>query len=102
MKDLTNGALSRELNESQKEGNPTLQDCLDQLKRTDENLSAETTIMKDFAFRSFYFERYRGEQYLSNGGIIYHGPHDRYGDGGAPSFSVSLDDSKKTRWEIHT
>jgi len=35
-----------------------------------------------------------------HGGLIYHGPHDGFGDGGSPSFSVSL--SKSQGWSIHT
>ena len=34
------------------------------------------------------------------GGLIYHGNHDGFGDGTAPTFSVSL--SKTQGWEIHT
>ena len=37
-----------------------------------------------------------------NGGLIFHGPHDGGGDGGAPTYSVSLAGTKEQRWEIHT
>lgn len=35
-----------------------------------------------------------------NGGLIYHGPHDRGGDGGSPTFSVSLEPTHG--WSVHT
>ena len=35
-----------------------------------------------------------------NGGLIYHGPHDRGGDGSAPTFSVNL--NPHDGWSIHT
>lgn len=35
-----------------------------------------------------------------NGGLIFHGPHDNGGDGGAPTFSVSL--SPHDGWSIHS
>ncbi len=35
-----------------------------------------------------------------NGGLLFHGPHDRGGDGGAPTFAVCL--SPTTGWAIHT
>ena len=35
-----------------------------------------------------------------NGGLIFHGPHDRGGDGGAPTFSVNL--SPHVGWSVHT
>ncbi len=34
------------------------------------------------------------------GGLIYHGPHDGFGNGGAPTFSVSLSD--EAGWQLHT
>ncbi len=36
-----------------------------------------------------------------NGGLVYHGPHDGYGDGGAPTFSVCVG-TPKIGWSIHT
>ena len=36
------------------------------------------------------------------GGFIFHGAHDGYGSGGAPTFSVNIDPDKKPRWSIHT
>jgi len=35
-----------------------------------------------------------------NGGLIFHGPHDGGGNGGAPTFSVCL--SPTDGWSIHT
>jgi len=35
-----------------------------------------------------------------NGGLIFHGTHDRGGDGGAPTYSVNL--TPQDGWSIHT
>lgn len=62
-------------------------------------------IGKDFAPYSFAFSVARkdknGEyQYWFNGGLIFHGNHDSFGSGAAPSFSVTL--NKEDGWSIHT
>ena len=61
------------------------------------------TIMlyEDFAPYSFYWEEIspNGKRSM-NGGLIYHGPHDGGGNGGAPTFSVNLEPSNG--WCIHT
>ena len=102
MKDFTNGVLQEELRKAEEENNPTLKQCLDRLKRVEENLECETNITIDFAPRSFFFARMRNNTFIGNGGIIYHGPHDNGGNGGAPTFSVSLSEDRSARWEIHT
>lgn len=103
MKDLTEGKLNQELEYAKSIGSDTLQQCIDRLKQVDEKLETETTISNDFAPRSFYFQRMdNNDRHSGNGGIIFHGPHDGYGSGSAPSFSVSLDDNKEIRWQIHT
>lgn len=102
MKDLTNGELGKQLQYAKEENNNTLQECIDSLKRVDENHGTETEIFTDFAPRSFYFVRKMQGQFRGNGGIIFHGRHDGFGSGQAPSFSVSLDNSPVSRWEIHT
>lgn len=38
--------------------------------------------------------------YWFNGGLIFHGAHDRGGDGGAPTYSVCL--SPVDGWSVHT
>lgn len=64
------------------------------------------TLYHDFAPFSFSFVIERkaadSDTYESwfNGGLIYHGRHDGYGSGSAPTFSVSLTPS--TGWQIHT
>lgn len=70
-----------------------------------ENYSAkgcEVNLYTDFAPLSLYFEVTRDGQLVLNGGFIYHGPHDGFGNGGAPSFSVSLDYDRVPGWSIHT
>jgi len=60
----------------------------------------------DFASMSFAFSvviRPRGSgewQPLYHGGLIFHGPHDNGGDGGAPTYSVNL--TPQDGWSIHT
>ena len=100
MKDLTNGGLQKCLEFARTINDVSLQDSIDRLNKADENMRTETTVMNDFAPRSFYFERWREHQLISNGGVIYHGQHDRGGDGGAPTFSVNL--APTNGWSIHT
>jgi hypothetical protein len=61
-------------------------------------------LYKDWAPMSFSFAIYRGEAIPENriivGGLIYQGP-ECPADGGAPSFTVSLD-SKRVGWFMHT
>jgi hypothetical protein len=65
------------------------------------------TLFKDFAPYSFTIIMEK-EDYLNpgefipwfGGGLVYHGPHDNGGDGGAPTFSVNLNNSNG--WSIHT
>ena len=102
MKDLTNGVLEEELKKAEQENNPTLLDCINRIRKVDENIDAETTMMKDFAPRSFYWERMKENSCIGNGGIIFHGPHDGNGSGRPPTFSVSLSSNTRPRWEIHT
>ncbi len=59
----------------------------------------------DFAPYSFYFvmERRAADGEYSRwfeGGLIFHGPHDNGGDGGAPTFSVNIGNGYG--WSIHT
>lgn len=35
-----------------------------------------------------------------NGGLLYHGPHDRFGSGDAPTFAVTLNATHG--WSVHT
>jgi hypothetical protein len=57
----------------------------------------------DFAPMSMTFAIKNDDGTVSlNGGFIFHGNHDNGGDGGAPTFSVSLDNDSKPRWSIHT
>jgi hypothetical protein len=61
-------------------------------------------LFRDFAPYSFGFvvEFLRGDKWVFgyNGGLIYHGAHDRGGDGGAPTFSVNL--VPADGWRVHT
>jgi hypothetical protein len=69
-------------------------------------VNTRCTLYKDFAPASFEFVMERRDcvhtpwKRWFNGGLIYHGPHDGFGSGGAPTFSVSL--SPEHGWQIHT
>ncbi|HPW36819.1 MAG TPA: DUF4120 family protein [Syntrophorhabdus sp.] len=71
------------------------------LERYSQN-GCEVNLYSDFAPLSLYFEVTRDGQFVLNGGFIYHGPQDGFGNGSAPSFSVCLDQDKVPGWSIHT
>jgi len=101
IKDVTQGKLSEALEFAKSINDTSLQDCIDRLNAIDKNCDTETTVMEDYAPRSFYFERYDKEKnFRGNGGIIFHGHHDGYGSGSVPTFSVTLTPTKG--WCIHT
>jgi len=51
----------------------------------------KTTVYSDFAPLSLYFVRTVNRNFNGNGGVIFHGKHDHGGNGGAPTFSVSIE-----------
>ena len=58
-------------------------------------------LYSDFAPYSFYWTEEFTDGYIGlRGGLIYHGDHDRGGDGGAPTLSVNL--SPMQGWHLHT
>jgi hypothetical protein len=59
-------------------------------------------LYSDFAPLSLEFVIREEGRFVLNGGFIFHGKHDGFGNGGAPSFSVSLSQDKVTGWSIHT
>ena len=63
------------------------------------------SLIKDFAPHSFSFvvekKTAEGEYaHMMSGGLIFHGSHDKGGDGSAPTFAVCLEPT--TGWSIHT
>ncbi len=110
--DMSNGKLEEVKETARKmgpEAEKSLNACLDRLK--DYRLRGEhptiCNVYADFAPHSLYFELvedYSGDR-VFNGGIIYSGPG-LPSNGGAPSFTVSLDDDaargRKHMWSIHT
>lgn len=83
----------------------SLEECLERLQGPYFSRETRTTLYTDFAPHSFGFDKeFLHEdgtwQLAYNGGLIYHGPHDNGGDGGAPTFSVNL--SPHNGWSIHT
>jgi hypothetical protein len=58
-------------------------------------------LYSDFAPCSFFWMEFAPTGRLGLiGGLIYHGPHDGGGSGGAPTYSVNL--TPTTGWCIHT
>ena len=98
--DKTNGNLFESLTFARKNGDFSLRNCLQRLRNVDENTGTETVITNDFAPHSFEFCRMKDGKFAGNGGIIFHGKHDGYGSGSAPTFSVSL--TPCSGWQIHT
>lgn len=62
----------------------------------------DVSLFSDFAPLSLEFLITDRGEFVLNGGFIFHGKHDGFGNGGAPTFSVSISAEKKTGWSIHT
>ena len=63
----------------------------------------DVSLCSDFAPLSLEFSITDKGQFVLNGGFIFHGKHDGYGNGGAPSFSVCIESGDRvTGWSIHT
>ena len=82
-----------------------LEKQLDYLDSFNDRERTRCELQKDFAPLSFYFvmfakNRIGEEEVWFNGGLIFHGPHDNGGDGGAPTFSVNL--GAHDGWSVHT
>jgi len=60
------------------------------------------TLYSDFAPLSMEFSITDNGRQILYGGFIFHGAHDGYGSGAAPTFSVCLDPDNKPGWSIHT
>ena len=60
------------------------------------------TLYSDFAPLSMEFSITDNGKHILTGGFIFHGPHDGYGSGGAPTFSVCIDRNDQPGWRIHT
>ena len=62
----------------------------------------DVNLYSDFAPLSLEFLITDKGRFVLNGGFIFHGKHDGYGNGGAPTFSVSIGNDRVTGWSIHT
>jgi len=110
MKDLTNGALEKARKFADETGQrEDLEIALVRLfsREKNENVGnegqkSEIELYPDFAPYSFEWawRNLETNKIIMNGGLIYHGKHDNGGDGGAPTFSVSL--TPQSGWCIHT
>lgn len=110
--DMSNGKLDKVKDAARKmgpEAEESLQACLDRLDNYKVWGEHETVceVYSDFAPNSLLFDLTvkDGGDRVFNGGIIYSGPG-LPSNGGAPSFTVSLDDDaargRKHMWSIHT
>ena len=80
----------------------TFRDCLDRLRQIARNRpGARVKLWTDFAPLSFTFSIMlpEGRSWL-HGGLIFHGSHDRGGDGSAPTYSVNVNPTDG--WTLHT
>lgn len=77
-------------------GDDSLLRCMRSLKRWRNPI----VIGCDFDELSFTFREVSPVGYSVNGGIIYHGPRDGFGNGETPTFSVTL--TPTTGYSIHT
>lgn len=79
----------------------TFSDSIDTLVRLATNVKGSTKLFLDFAPLSFGFCVVRGNgSAWINGGVLFHGAHDGYGSGSAPTFAVSVGGADG--WQIHT
>jgi hypothetical protein len=102
--DQTNGKLEEAKKFAEKVGlADQLEGRLKYLQEYGDN-EVRCTLFPDFAPYSFAFlierEGPDGWSRWFNGGLIYHGAHDRGGDGGLPTLSVCL--TPTTGWSVHT
>jgi hypothetical protein len=94
LKEAITHAKKHELKES-------LSRSLTQLRNIAKNFNGHVQFYTDFAPLSFTWAVLDSKDTrVLDGGMIYHGPHDGFGDGSAPTFSVSLDPSHG--WQLHT
>jgi hypothetical protein len=101
MLDLTDGKLDEiKAFAATHPNGKSLDMCLQRLDEIAENNQWRCRIYADRAPMSLYFVFAKNTNIQMNGGIIYHGPHDGFGSGSAPTFSVTLD--KSNGWRIHT
>lgn len=108
MIDLTNGKLELAKKFAESIKDESLQKCFDSLENFGKNYQkntgcqVKTQIFNDFAPLSFEFVHHNlvTGKVILNGGVIFHGNHDGYGSGQAPTFSVCLEVT--TGWSIHT
>jgi hypothetical protein len=98
--DKTNGRLEEIRAYAEKQG--LTESFSRTFSRFERYSDCDVNLYADFAPMSLYFEITRDGQFVLNGGFIFHGPHDGFGNGGAPTFSVCIDPEKVTGWSIHT
>ena len=100
MIDKTNGLLEKiKKHAADSNLSENLESNLSRLKIHEKN-GCTVTLYRDFAPLSLYFEVSKQGRMVLNGGLIYHGEHDKGGNGSAPTFSVNL--TPTTGWAVHT
>lgn len=80
---------------------PSWERSMEVLKNLGTNLKGRVEMGVDFSPLSFTWGIIREDGSCPfNGGLIFHGPHDGFGSGEAPTFSVCL--TPEHGWSIHT
>jgi len=120
LNDQTNGKLDEIFETAAKMGERELMNLQNQILYLSgyachgEDWKTRCDLYTDFAPLSFSFCMFVREapedefKFWFNGGLIFHGNHDGWGDGGAPTFSVSLCGLKDSeqgmagKWQVHT
>ena len=103
--DKTNGKLDEVIDFAAKyDKSDNLQRQLDYLDNYYDRDKTRCLLFTDFAPQSFAFEMQRKKddqwEYWFSGGMIFHGNHDGFGSGAAPTYSVCLNPTDG--WSIHT
>ena len=98
--DLTNGRLDEIRTFAKEHGlEESLNNTFARLE-TYSTKGCEVKLFSDFAPLSMEFVITDNGRFVLNGGFIFHGKHDNYGSGSAPTFAVCLE--KTVGWSIHT
>jgi hypothetical protein len=79
----------------------TFHSCIDTLVRLARNVKGKARLWTDFSPLGFTFVIVKSDgSCWINGGLLFHGPHDGYGSGSAPTYAVSVGGAQG--FQIHT
>ena len=79
----------------------TFQSCVETLVRLANNVKGKVRLYTDFSPLGFQFVVLKADgSCWINGGLLFHGPHDGFGSGSAPTYAVSVGGAHG--FQIHT